>query len=187
MLDFFFLMAYDYAGSWDTIAGHQANIFPSTANPASTPFSTSAAVDGYLRRGVPAAKLVMGMPLYGRAFGATQGPGQPFSGTGPPADMKRSWEQGVWDYKALPRENETEQYDGEAGASWSFGGEGPGMVSYDTVQAAGRKAAWIREKGLGGAGWWESSGDRTDEKGLIKTVGPKFIERCLALRLIVGC
>ena len=34
------------------------------------------------------------------------------------------------------------------------------MVSYDTPQNAAEKVAYIEDRGLGGAMWWESSGDR---------------------------
>ncbi|KAJ5577173.1 Chitinase II [Penicillium sp. DV-2018c] len=156
LLDFYNLMAYDYSGSWDTNAGHQANIHPSTSNPSSTPFSTDAALDYYINTGgVPASKIVMGMPLYGRAFTNTDGPGAPFTGVG-----EGSWENGVWDYKALPKAGAQEQYDAEAGASYSYDGAARTMISYDNPQMTGVKADYIKQRGLGGGMWWESSGDK---------------------------
>lgn len=164
-LDFWNLMAYDYAGAWESHAGHQANVFPSVSNPRSTPFSTHAAVEAYKAAGIHPSKIVIGMPLYGRAFTNTAGPGHSFQGVG-----EGSWEQGVWDAKALPQPGAREMWDEEAKASWTYDEGKNVMVSYDSQRAAQWKADWVRAEDLGGAMWWETSGDAKGEGSLISTV-----------------
>ncbi|PGG95146.1 hypothetical protein AJ79_10228 [Helicocarpus griseus UAMH5409] len=153
-LDFWNLMCYDFAGSWDEKAGHQANVFPSRREVKATPFSADAAVSAYIAGGVHPKKIVFGLPLYGRAFEGTKGPGHSFKGVG-----EGSWENGVWDYKVLPHAGAEEVNDFEILASWSWDKKGKKMVSYDTPEMAGAKAGYIRNRGLGGGMWWELSGD----------------------------
>lgn len=173
-------MAYDYAGSWDTNAGHQANMNPSSSNPTSTPFSTKQAVDDYIAAGISPANIVLGMPLYGRSFENTDGPGKPFSGIG-----SGTWENGVYDYSKLPVGGCEENYDDNVIASWCYDPAKRFMVSYDTPEVIAKKTAYIRERGLGGGMWWESSSDKKGDESLISTVstfGSCALSRCVLVK-----
>ncbi|KAK3318198.1 glycoside hydrolase superfamily [Apodospora peruviana] len=162
VLDHFNLMAYDYAGSWDSTAGHQANLYPNVQNPAATPFSTERAVNDYMAAGVPASKITLGMPIYGRAFEQTNGLGQPYSGIG-----GGSWENGIWDYKALPKAGAQVRYDDVSGATYSYDPASKELISFDTVEMIQRKVAYLKQRGLGGSMFWEASADKTDAGSLI--------------------
>ncbi len=162
VIDFFNFMGYDYAGSWDTVAGHQANIYSNPQNPSATPFSTDAAVSDYLTAGVAAHQIVLGMPIYGRAFESTDGPGKPYNGIG-----QGSWEAGIWDYKVLPRAGATEFTDSVAGATYSYDAAAREMVSYDTPAMVATKMGYVKNRGLGGGMFWEASADRTNNGSLI--------------------
>ncbi|KAI7541500.1 hypothetical protein KC331_g8527, partial [Hortaea werneckii] len=60
---------------------------------------------------------------------------------------------------ALPRPQAKTLHDQQAVASWCYDPSNRTMVSYDTPQVAAQKVEYIKHLGLGGAMWWESSGD----------------------------
>ncbi|KAF9792504.1 glycoside hydrolase family 18 protein [Thelephora terrestris] len=151
-LDFWNLMAYDYAGSWDHASGHQANIRGGL-------ISGAEAVKFYHSKGVPRHKLILGIPLYGRSFMNTDGPGKPFSGVGP-----GSWEAGVYDYRALPLPESYVFRDEEMIASWSYDYGKKEMITFDTEEVGRWKGEWIKREELGGSMFWELSGDKGTER-----------------------
>lgn len=177
-------MGYDYSGAWDKAAGHQANLYRDDAHPDATPFNTDGVIKDYVAAGVPSDKIVLGMPLYGRAFQNTDGPGKPYQGVG-----EGNWENGIWDYKNLPLNGSEVFYDSLVGASYSYDKNTRTMISYgkppifcslslrltrstDTPEMARAKATWVIKRGLGGAMWWELNGDRdkSDEEGSLINV-----------------
>lgn len=166
VIDFFNLMGYDYSGSWSTVAAHQANLYPvgDGGNNSSTPFSTDKAVADYVASGVNPAQIVLGMPIYGRSFQNTDGLGKPYSGVG-----EGSWENGVWDYKALPRPGAEVRLDEAAGATYSYDAAKRELISYDTADMVRKKVDYVKGKGMGGSMFWEASADRTDDQSLINT------------------
>jgi len=163
-LDFWNLMAYDFSGSWESTAGHQANMY-------GEPLSASSAVNWYIHQGVARSKIILGVPLYGRSFASTQGPGQPFSGVG-----GGSWEQGVYDYRAVPMAGAHVMKDEHKGASWTYDYQKQEMVSFDNEDVGHWKGRYIEKEGLGGAMFWELSGDKGSQRdGMEKGPGKEEV------------
>ncbi|PPQ67314.1 hypothetical protein CVT25_005898 [Psilocybe cyanescens] len=158
-LDFWNLMAYDFSGSWDTTANHQANLN-------SGALSAAGAVDWYIGQGVLREKIVLGIPLYGRSFLNTAGPGKSFSGQG-----QGTWEAGVYDYRALPLPGSTVNNDKNLGASWTYDANKKELVSFDSEEVAKWKGEYIKRENLGGSMFWELSGDKGSSREGIET-GP---------------
>ncbi|KAK4141556.1 ThEn42 [Dichotomopilus funicola] len=188
-LDAWHLMAYDYAGPWDTTTGHQANLFLNTDNPPATKYSTDRAVADYTARGIAAHKIVLGLPLYGRAFEGTQGLGLPYAQSQSQSQSQnqtqsqsqsqnqtqsqsqsQTQDNGVMLYRDLPRVGANEIWDASAQASYSFDSAAGELVSYDTPASAAVKAQYILDLGLGGAVYWEASGDKDGAASLVGVV-----------------
>ncbi|PSN61104.1 glycoside hydrolase [Corynespora cassiicola Philippines] len=163
-IDFWNLMGYDYAGSFAAMAGHTANLKSCDMNPESTPFNTQQAISYYKEKGISASKIILGMPLYGRSFADTYGPGTAFS-----ADVEGTWEPGVYDYKDLPHPGASMHSDDGIVAAWSYDSAQRLMVSFETPGVTKQKAKFIASEGLGGGMWWESSGDKQGDESLIST------------------
>jgi chitinase len=168
-VDVWNLMTYDYSGSWDSNAGHDANLYTNSGNPTATPFNTQQAVSDYVAAGVPTYKIVLGMPLYGRSFEQTTGIGATYNGIG-----SGSWENGVWDYKVLPKAGAQMMWDDVAQASYSYDPSTQELISFDTPAETKLKGQYIQAHGLGGAMFWEASGDRNDSGSLISTMNQVF-------------
>ena len=144
----FLSLKAELAGSWDKVANHQANVF-------GDPISASQAVQWYISQGVPRHEIILGVPLYGRSFLNTDGPGSSFSGLG-----QGSWESGVYDYRALPLPGSFVFRDVHAVASWTYDYERKEMISLDDEAVGCWKGEYIAREGLGGSMFWELSGDK---------------------------
>ncbi|PNP73448.1 hypothetical protein FNYG_13178 [Fusarium nygamai] len=150
------LMAYDYAGTGITSV---------VITPTCFPINTHYAIRHYLRSGVRAEKIVLGIPVFGRSFEDNSGLGKTFHSVG-----KGSWgEPGVWDYKALPKEGATIIYDPIAHASFSYDERSRELISYDTPSVVEQKTAYMLDYGLGGSMFWEASADKQGGGSLIGT------------------
>ncbi|KAG6816385.1 hypothetical protein H0H87_006534 [Tephrocybe sp. NHM501043] len=159
-MDYWNLMAYDYAGSWLTFADNQANLYGG----ARTGFNTDNAIKWYLSQGATASKITLGMPLYGRAFEATNGLGQAYTGIGP-----GTIEAGVYSYKTLPLAGATVYENTTDVSSYSYDSAKRELVSYDTPNIVKIKAKYINSNNLAGSMFWELSTDKVGSESLVGT------------------
>ncbi|WP_136519039.1 MULTISPECIES: glycosyl hydrolase family 18 protein [Cellulomonas] len=152
-LDWIMPMTYDYFGAFNP-QGPTAPHSPLTAYPGipQAGFNSEAAVNKLIAKGVPARKILLGVGFYGRGWtGVTQSaPGGSATGAAP-----GTYEPGIEDYEVLKQ---------RCPATGTVGGTayahcGNQWWSYDTPQTIGGKMTWARNKGLGGAFFWELSGD----------------------------
>ena len=68
-MDWINVMTYDFTGDWTNYAGHHSPLFASSKQPGGTPRSTESTMKYLLEeRGIPADRLAVGIPLYGRGF-----------------------------------------------------------------------------------------------------------------------
>ena len=68
-LDFISIMSYDYHGSWDKKAGHNSPLYEAQFDSVDDKrLTVDWTVRLYLTLGVPAEKLIVGIPYYGRSF-----------------------------------------------------------------------------------------------------------------------
>nr|WP_309055555.1 glycoside hydrolase family 18 chitinase [Streptomyces sp.] len=154
--DWLNVMTYDFFGAW-AAKGPTAPHSPLTAYPGipQAGFNSAEAIAKFKAKGVPANKLLLGIGFYGRGWtGVTQSaPGG--TATGPAAG---TYEQGIEDYKILKASCPATG----TVAGTAYAHCGTNWWSYDTPATVTSKMSWAKNQGLGGAFFWEFSGDTTN-------------------------
>lgn len=157
-LDSILVMTYDFNGAWDPRTNHHSALFrpagePNTGDQAS--YNTDDALNAFIQRGVPASKLSIGIGFYGRGWTGVPNVNNGLYQNGRAATG--TYEAGIEDYKVLKNLNWPRFRDSQAGAHWIF--NGTTFWSFDDPQTVREKMLYARQMGLGGAFFWELSGD----------------------------
>ncbi|GAA1750894.1 glycoside hydrolase family 18 protein [Streptomonospora arabica] len=158
-LDLATVQGYDLTGPWSDVTGHHAQLYAGEA--AAPAESVHSAVQGYLGHGLPAEKLVVGFPGFGRGWRGV--PRSPSFGRGETAEAPASGEYGedAASYAELQRRDGRRFLDPVNAAYWLVdGGE---WWSYDTPATVAAKGAYVRERGLGGLMLWNLDMDPEGE------------------------
>ncbi|WP_018656236.1 glycosyl hydrolase family 18 protein [Actinomadura flavalba] len=152
-VDWYLPMTYDFFGAW-AANGPTAPHSPLTSYPGipQQGFNSDAAITKLKAKGVPASKLLLGVGFYGRGWkGVTQAaPGGSAGGAAP-----GTYEAGIEDYKVLKQRCPATGT--VAGTAYAKCGDQ--WWSYDTPATLGGKTTYAKQQGLGGAFFWELSGD----------------------------
>ncbi|MGW7423479.1 glycosyl hydrolase family 18 protein [Streptomyces sp. NPDC054813] len=155
-VDWYNVMTYDFFGAFDADGPTAPHSPLTTYTGIPTPgFTTADAIAKYKAKGVPASKLLIGIGFYGRGWtGVTQdAPGGTATGPAP-----GTYEQGIEDYKVL--KTSCPVTGTVAGTAYAHCGSN--WWSYDTPSTIAGKMSWAKSQSLGGAFFWDFSGDTSD-------------------------
>lgn len=157
-MDYVNIMTYDFAGPWVSMSGYHSQLCTPPNSSADMKTSGQTAVQYLRSKGVPAHKIVLGVPAYGRSFVGASHINQRFTSSG--------GSEGTFEYNQLPRPNTQELVDQHAGAAYCVGGDG-GFVSYDNPDTVRMKAHFAKQQGLAGLFYWTGPGDKKGPQSLV--------------------
>ncbi len=154
-LDFVNIMAYDFFTAGDSITGHHANLLLNSPKGR----SAETTVAEHIEFGVPAEKLVLGVPFYGRMWENVD-----------PAEnglfQSGTFKMGlpyVQIYALSQNSAYTRFWDEKAAAPYLYSAKDSTWITYEDPESIKAKMEFIKEKGLAGAMFWELSEDNTGQ------------------------
>lgn len=163
-LDFINIMTYDMYHGGHTFTGHHSGLKisnQSVEGKGGGRISAKSSVQGHIDAGVPAAKIVLGIPFYGRMW---KGVVDANNGLYQEAETVGS----IIAYNSLKKGYMADPtfktlVDESAKASYLWSADSAIFVSYENPVSLGLKTQYIKEKGLGGGMFWEYSLDHDQE------------------------
>ncbi|MEM9187025.1 MAG: glycoside hydrolase family 18 protein [Planctomycetota bacterium] len=159
-LDWLHVMTYDMAGPWSRTAGHHAPLFPSPADPERGWRSVSIAMNYWHKdRGVPRQKLVLGIPLYGRAYPVTRRFAE--------LDPELRKQHGTLTFaqvRTLVGRGWPADWDDQSKAPWLQTPDGKRLIiAYDDRNSVDQKAKWAKAEGYLGLFFYAIHQDRMSD------------------------
>ena len=150
------LMAYDYyEPDSDKTTGHHAPLFTSPADPKH--ISADASVREYEQAGVPAEKIVLGVPFYGHVWGEVADLNHGLFQPG--KQVPNAFSNYANITSEMLNQGFVRYWDATASAPFLYNPAKRIFVSYEDVESIALKCRYVREHKLGGVMFWDYSGD----------------------------
>lgn len=163
-LDFVNIMTYDFYGVSSPRTGHHTNLYPSASD--SVGMASSVGVDWHLAAGIPADKLVLGVAFYGKSW---RGVNAENNGFGQPYERpNRGFSFHTLKAEYVDQQGFVRYWDEDAKAPYLWHPDSLIFITYDDEESMRHKAEYIKEKGLGGAMYWQHYSDST--QSLLSTI-----------------
>jgi chitinase len=150
------LMAYDYVepGS-DPITGHHAPLFTNPADARN--YSGDASVRAFVQAGVPAGKILFGLPFYGHVWGEVADRDHGFLQPGKPVPNAYAPYSAI--AGSMLDHGFARYWDSIASAPYLYNPEKHIFVSYEDAESISAKCHYVQTNKLGGVMFWDYSGD----------------------------
>ena len=153
LVDYFFVMTYDFVGQWNDVTGHHTNLYPSSFK--KTGYSVDRIVKAYIRSGIPGNKIVIGAAAYGRKWNEVESSKNGL--------FKVAKGEGSISYAKITQLEKSRDYlkcwDKDACAPYLFSNKYKSFISYDSPESVRRKVDYVNIHSLGGIMYWEYFSD----------------------------
>jgi chitinase len=150
------LMAYDfYEPDGDKITGNHAPLYHDPADPKAG--SADDSVRHYERAGVPARKIVLGVPFYGHVWGNVGSANHGLFQPGSPVPHAFAHHGDI--ASTLLKQGFTRYWDAAASVPFLYNEQTKVFVSYEDPVSLAVKCAYVRRNELGGVMFWEYTAD----------------------------
>jgi chitinase len=155
ILDYVYLMTYDYSGKNGTV-GHHTNLYPSDKAPGS---SADQSVKNFIAAGVPREKLGIGAGFYGKGWIAESDKNHGLGQKKLKNERQRAGGYTLLKDSLINQRGNTAYWDKKAKAPYLFNPETKILITYDDERSIREKCKYVKKNNLGGIFFWEYFSD----------------------------